>query len=133
MKNEYLKKFNGFTNENYSDEEPQIIKWESLKSAVKRSIKNKLRSGSDVLLSDVGGLLLFFLSKYIKGEIYNVADKHKLISEIPEDLCFIVDNWDIRNASALFELYPQGIPTFIQNNNYVPELSDDGWILIEKI
>lgn len=113
--------------------EPKVLKWESLKSDVKRQIKKKIRNGSDVLHTGVGELLVFFLMKHIKGKSFNVSDKHKMIAEITDDLCNIVDNWDIRNAGALFELYPAGIPTFIRDNNYDTELDDDGWVLIEQI
>jgi hypothetical protein len=39
---------------------------------------------------------------------------------------------DIRQISDLSKYFPDVVPAWIKNNQYTPELTDNGWVLLKK-
>ena len=122
------------TFENHQEyNEPRVIKWESLKSKVIKYISDNLTS-YDFTWNYAAELLLYFINERVKGEKeFDMDGRIALYREIRDDLISIAERWDIREVSKLIEMYPKGVPDFVKNGNYTTELTDDGWVLIEKI
>lgn len=67
---------------------------------------------------------------------YNATGKRKkvrdFVKQIENDCVAVIERTDIRNLKPLIELCPKSVPKWIQNNNYVLEITDKGWTFFKK-
>ena len=52
--------------------------------------------------------------------------------EIEDDCVATIERTDLRNLKPLIALCPKSVPKWIQNNNYILDLADNGWTFYKK-
>jgi hypothetical protein len=105
--------------------------YENIKNKIKSEIKYKLQLNL-TYDSYLNGLLMFSsLKEKLNGDYYKrKGNSYEILkdfrNEIANDLCNVVNNWDIRNYKTLIELFPKCFPSYVKNNKCVLDINDNG-------
>lgn len=102
------------------------MKWETIKKNCARELYNNIKN----CYSNIELIQIYSLQQMIKNGKLN---KYKEAQHNVADICWnIVTNWDIRCINELIQVFPNKIPTFVKNNNFYIEYTDNGWELNKK-
>lgn len=101
----------------------KYITFDKLKNNLITEFCSLIRTPNSEMYAEISILLLKkkLLKQPCKSTYY-------MIKNLENEGVKIIENWDIRNVFELIKILPKAIPSFIKNNNYIIDYSENGWV-----